>query len=241
MSDIKDITVLAVTRMHGGVCTAGIAADGRWVRPVRPTAERPWQQNAITDFCLLPLDFFHGGKSHLLNLAVTRFWLAGPAPKLPHVEDWTVDLKRKPQLLRKLTRDEQAAFLAAHTDSSLAVLESDARRSLGLFRAERFAFSFGLNKSGEDVTVRASFTIAGRTVNDVGCTDLRMRALGRKLIEKSNGASCALTDADFTRHGKQATYLAVGLSRLYQGKHWLLLVGVHALPEIEVEVDYARL
>src|SRR5205814_3168887 len=58
----------------------------------------------------------------------------------------------------------------------------------------------------------ALFVIGGQEVHDIGCTDLRMRALGRKLLEKSKGASRTLTDRDFRRHGKEATYLAIGLS-----------------------------
>lgn len=241
MSVEKELTILAVTKMHGGVCTAGIGADGRWVRPVRPSSERGQNHETITDYCLLPLDFFHGGRSHLLNLGVTRFWLATAAPQPPHVEDWTLDLTRKPQLIGKLSREEQARFLAAHVESGLSLLEAAGGRSLALCRPENFSFSFGLNKTGDDVTVRASFAVAGQEMRDVGCTDLRMRALGRKLLERSGGASCALNSEDFRRHGKEATYFAVGLSRLYRGKHWLILVGVHALPEIEVEIDYARL
>jgi len=241
VSVVKELTMLAVTKMHGGVCTAGIDEQGQWVRPVRPAGERRANYEAITDYCLLPLDFFHGGRSHLINLGVTRCWLTAATPQAPHVEDWVLDLKRKPQLVRKLAPEEQARFLAAHAETDLSPLEPAHQRSLGLFRPERFAFRFGWNKTGDDVQVRASFTIGGREQHDVGCTDLRMRALGRKLLEKSKGTTCALIDEDFRRHGKQATYLAIGLSRLYQGKHWLILVGVHALPELAVEVDYARL
>jgi hypothetical protein len=35
--------------------------------------------------------------------------------------------------------------------------------------------------------------------------------------------------------------LTLELSRLYRDKHWLTVVGVHTIPEIHVEVDYARL
>ncbi len=237
----KDLTILAVNKMHGGVCTAGIDSEGRWVRPVRSPTQKRLERDLITDRCLLPIDFFHGGQSHLANLAVTRCWLTSHAPRPPHNEDWVLDLKRKPQLIRKLEPQEQVRFLANHAEADLSVLRSDGARSLGLFRTERFSFFFGLNKTGEDINVRASFTIGGRKVNDAGCTDLRMRALGRRLVQKSRGANCPLTEQDFRRSGKQATYLALGLSRLYRDKHWLILVGVHSVPELEVEVDYARL
>jgi hypothetical protein len=61
------------------------------------------------------------------------------------------------------------------------------------------------------------------------------------LLEKSATGKASLTDADFQRQGKQMTYLTLGLSRLFQDKHWPILVGVHSLPELAVEIDYSHL
>jgi hypothetical protein len=243
----KDLTILALTKMHGGVCTAGIDDDGRWVRPVRPQSSVPQHlenkpgYETVTDYSLLPLDFFHGGRPHLVNLGVTRFYFSGHTPQPPHTEDWTITLPRKPQLIRKLTGEEQEKFLAAHVEAGLPLLDGDAQRSLALIKPDSFSFLFGLNRSGDDVSVRASFKVGQVEVGDLGCTDLRMRALGRKLLEKAGGERCLLSAEDFRRHGKETTYLAVGLSRPFQGKHWLILVGVHTLPELAVEIDFAKL
>src|SRR5262249_1514983 len=132
-------------------------------------------------------------------------------------------------------------FLAAHAEDGLPALDEGGRRSLALIKPDSFSFSFGKNLSGDDVSVRASFKVGGASVDGVGCTDLRMRALGRKLLEKSGGERRALSDEDFRRRDKHATYLAVGLSRAFQGKHWLILVGAHTIPELTVEIDFARL
>jgi hypothetical protein len=241
MTVTKELTILALTKMHGGVCTAGIDGDGRWVRPVRPHTESKPRYEAVTDYCLLPLDFFHGGHSHLVNLGVTRFWFASHTPQPPHTEDWTMQLSRKPQLIRKLTADEQEKFLAAHFEGGVPLLDGDGRRSLALIKPDSFSFSFGMNRSGDDVSVRASFKVGDVEVCDVGCTDLRMRALGRKLLEQSSGGKCLLSDEDFRRRDKQETYLTIGLSRPFQGKHWLILVGAHTIPELAVEIDFAKL
>ncbi|NOT59974.1 MAG: hypothetical protein HOP19_07080 [Acidobacteria bacterium] len=236
MSVTKDITILALTKMHGGVCTAGIDADGQWVRPVR-TAQQV--EHGITDHCLLPLDFFHGGQSHLVNLGVTRFTLDAPAPQPPHSEDWTLNLKQKPSFIRKLSTSEQTDFLAAHAESTLTL--ADPGRSLTLIKPDDYRFTFSRNQTGDDVTVRASFSIGATTINDIGCTDLRLRVLGRKLCPQADAAPYTLNQTGFARHGKEAMYLAVGLSRLHQGKHWLIVVGVHTLPELALEIDYAKL
>jgi hypothetical protein len=237
----KDLVILAVTKMHGGVCTAGIDAEGTWIRPLRPTTKPIGGLSTISDYCLLPIDFFHGGKSHLVNAGVSRVWLSSHMPARPHVEDWTLDFHHKPQLLRKLSQHEQAEFLAGHSETDLSALISDANRSLALCLPESFSFSFAVNQSGTDISVRTTFAIGGRDYSDISCTDLRMRALGRSLLEKSSGAPCALCQADFERRGKHLTYLALGLSRRFRGKHWLLVIGVHTIPELDVLMDWGRL
>jgi hypothetical protein len=238
---VKEVVILAVTKMHGGVCTAGIDAEGRWIRPIRPMTKRVGEPDTITDYCLLPLDFFHGGRSHLICGALTRLYLKAHTPMRPHVEDWTIALQQKPQLLRELSGQEQADFLAQHCESDLSALVPNEERSLGLFLPDTFRFHFGTNKAGTDITVRADFVLRSQTFSEIGCTDLRMRALGRKLLERSGGMTQRLTRADFERRGKQLTYLTLGLSRLYQGKHWLIIVGVHSIPELAMEIDYGRL
>lgn|SRR5262245_7817497 len=241
MTLAKEVTILALTKMHGGVCTAGIDGEGRWVRPVRPHNESIKRFEMVTDYCLLPLDFFHGGQSHLVNLGVTQFWFSAHTPQPPHSEDWVMDLTRKPQLIRKLSAEEQERFLATRVEEGLPLLDGDGHRSLALIKPSRFSISFGMNRSGNDVSVRTSFTFGDVEIGDAGCTDLRVRALGRKMLEKSGGEKCVLSDEDFSRHGKQSTYFTIGLSRPFQGKYWLILVGVHTVPELMVEIDFAKL
>jgi hypothetical protein len=241
MTFTKELTILALTKMHGGVCTAGIDVEGQWVRPVRPHNENPQRSEMVTDYCLLPLDFFHGGQSHLMNLGVTRFWFSTHMPQPPHTEDWVMDLTRKPQIIRKLSAEEQERFLASHVEEGWPLLNGSSNRSLALITPRNFSITFGMNQSGNDVSVRTSFTFGDDVVSDAGCTDLRIRALGRKMIEKSGGEKCVLSDEDFLRHGKQLTYFTIGLSRQFQGKHWLILVGVHSVPELSVEIDFAKL
>jgi len=238
----KDITTLAITKMHGGVCTAGIDDTGRWVRPVRPLTQQARLRAAAGDYSLLTTDFFHGGRSHLVHLGVTRFYLLGHAPDPPHVEDWIIDSKRKPELLRKLSPSEQQSFLVSRAEAGLSRLLSAKEGSLCLVRPERFSFLFRLSRTGYDVTVRSSFALGSDEMTDIACTDLRMRSLGRSLLAGRPGdAQATLGDRDFRRRGKSDNYLVVGLSRLYQGKHWPLVVGVHSIPELEIDIDYASL
>jgi hypothetical protein len=242
MSFSTDITTLAITKMHGGVCTAGIDEAGRWVRPVRRKSEQAPRATGATDYSLLPIDFFHDGKPHLANLGVTRFYLTEHAPDAPHVEDWTIDSRTKPELLKKLSPPEQQDFLISHAEPGVSRLLSPPSASLCLIQPLHFIFLFRAGPSGDDVVVRSSFITGRHELTDIACTDLRMRALGRAMLAGKRGETeLRLGEGDFWRQGKSAIYLAVGLSRLYKGKHWPLVVGVHSIPELEVEIDYARL
>jgi len=241
MGMVNEVIILAVTKMHGGVCIAGIDKQGKWVRPIRPTNKRIGECDTITDYCLLPIDFFHKGKSHFINGAMTRIYLTTHLPTPPHMEDWIIDTRKKPQLLRKLNNQEQTEFFAKHCESDISKLVPNEERSLGLFLPESFSFHFAMSKSSMDISVRADFKLGDQNFSGIGCTDLRMRALGRKLLEKSDGVPQTLNQSSFKKRGKQITYLALGLSRLYRDKHWLIVVGVHSIPEIAIEVDYARL
>jgi hypothetical protein len=42
------------------------------------------------------------------------------------------------------------------------------------------------------------------------------------------------------RFGIQEVFLAVGLTRSYQGSFWPIVVGVHTCPPFEATVDYAN-
>lgn len=241
MDMVKDVIILAVTKMHGGVCIAGIDKHGNWVRPIRPTKKRRSECDTITDYCLLPIDFFHKGKSHFVNGAMTRVYLKSHSPTSPHVEDWILDTRNKPQLLRKLDNEEQAEFFAEYCESDISKLIPNEEQSLGLFLPGSFSFHFSMSKSSVDVSVRADFKLGDQIFSGIGCTDLRMRALGRELLNKSGGVTQTLDQSAFAKRGKQITYLALGLSRLYRDEHWLIVVGVHSIPEISIEIDCARL
>jgi hypothetical protein len=238
---VKEVIILAVTKMHGGVCIAGIDKQGEWVRPIRPTKKRIGECDTISDYCLLPIDFFHRGKSHFINGAMTRIYLTTHSPTPPHIEDWIIDTRNKPQLLHKLNNQEQTEIFSKYCESDISKLVPNEERSLGLFLPESFSFHFAMSKSSTDISVRADFKLGDQKLSGIGCTDLRMRALGRKLLEKSDGASQTLTQSSFKKRGKLITYLSLGLSRLYRDKHWLIVVGVHSIPEIAIEVDYSRL
>ena len=72
-------------------------------------------------------------------------------------------------------------------------------------------------------------------------TDLRWRALGRRLLPKEGGALALTADGLREAAGGEPLYLSVGLSRSFQDQMWPMVVGVHCLPDYEASVDPANL
>ena len=61
-----------------------------------------------------------------------------------------------------------------------------------------------------------------------------MARVGPDLAGRAGGGLNLDHDALFERLSADALYLAVGLSRNWQGEYWPLVVGVHVVPDYEV-------
>ena len=72
-------------------------------------------------------------------------------------------------------------------------------------------------------------------------SDLRWRALGRRWLGAGGGELTLDQDELAKRLGAEAIYLALGLSRRYQEQFTLLVIGVHCVPDYEIEIDYRNL
>src|SRR5262245_60863382 len=124
-----DILILAVTRMRGGVCIAGMTtqpdpiAGLRWVRPVK-------QHSALL------LGDIRYADGMLMRLGDVVAWRLGEAhPDPPHVEDVLVDPVRDPaRLLRRLDDGRLARFCDEHLDRSPDDVLIHEKRSLCLVR-----------------------------------------------------------------------------------------------------------
>jgi hypothetical protein len=239
----EPITILALSKMKGGICTAGLSTQAdvvtglRWVRPVR---------DYVT---LLPEDMCHAPGCLARCCDVLDLHLVRPRPEPPHVEDWQVDLIRhRPRLVRHLEGDQRAEFLAAHVDGAPEQVLVHASRSLCLVRPEEVWATWVLDPRSGQYEARLGFRVPGPanhrrcdSSRGVSATDVRWRALGPAWLG-ARGGSLRLGHADLmARLAASDLYLTVGLSRLYQGEYWPLVVGVHAVPDFEVDIDLGNL
>ena len=239
---VQDVLMLAVTRMRGGVCIAGVTHEEdptsrlRWVRPAREYGHVVLGDiTTVQGTVLRPFD-------------VVRLNLLRPQPQPPHNEDWITDfVHRRPQIVRRLEGERRAGFLRDYLDRDPCQILDLQERSLCLIKPDDVAGSFRLDELSGKLEARLSFRLQGRMYKvshakgGLPVTDLKWRALGRAWLP-AEGGWVDFDDGDLeARFGIQEVYLAIGLTRSFQGGHWPMIVGVHTVPDYEATVDYDNL
>lgn len=244
------LVMLAVTKMQTGVCIAGVRRDDPaiWVRPVRD-----FGSILLGDVTYPPIPGAAGAPSRrvMRPFDVVEFALGHARHEPPFVEDWTCDFAhRRPRLLATLPASERAALLDAAACPPAALFTQE-RRSLGALAVEHLTAKFHLDTYSGKYEARLAFAGLPASDADAPCTDLKWRALGRRLLQghlavhEEQGGVRALTLADAELRaalgGVERVWLALGLSRAYRGRSWPLVVGVHTLPDYEADIDYSIL
>jgi len=222
----EPVVVLAVTKMLSGMCTGGISmVSGRWVRPVKEFGT------------VLLGDLTYPDKSVIRPFDIVKFGLIRPRPTPPHIEDWLCNLTRvKPQLTGRL--DERISFLDKHSEPEAAQQILNAQRSLALIEPSSVEALFVMDNYSGKYDARVRVPELGERPMPV--TDIKWRALGRKLL--GGQSRLVLTPDDLREKLSLARiFIALGLSRLHEGRHWPLVVGIHTWPDYEAEIDYRNL
>lgn len=239
---MQEILMLAVTRMRGGVCIAGMTTEPdpitglRWVRPAR-------------DFGHVLLGDITTAQGAVLRpFDVVAFHLLQPQPDPPHTEDWVVDFVRcQPQVVRRLEGERRTQFLRQYLDTAPRQVLDNQQRSLCLIKPNSIKGCFRLDAYSGKYQARMAFEVAGRPYRGshakggLSVTDLKWRALGRAWLPEEGGWTDFDTRDLEARYGIQEVYLAVGLTRSFEGKCWPIVIGVHTVPDYGVEVDYDNL
>lgn len=245
---MREILILAMTRMKSGICTAGIVAESHaesvhvWVRPVKEFGTVLLGDMTAADGQIIRVNDVVG-----LNLLRRR-------PDPPHAEDWVTDfVKQPPRILRRLEGENRATFFADHIDRNPARVLVEHTRSLCLVQPVDFWCDFFWDRYSGKYNARMGFHLDARfgqaTSAPAGLivTDLAWRALGREWMNEAaprsahNRQTLRLNRAEtLQRLDAELLYLSVGLSRAHNGSYPALIVGVHPVPDFTVEIDYAN-
>lgn len=237
----QDVLILAMTKMLSGICTAGFTTEPdpisglKWVRPVKDHGT------------LLMGDMTDADGRVVQCSDVVSLNLRKPRPDPPHTEDWVTDfVYHRPELRRRLEGERRARFFAGHLDQRPADILVHETRSLCLVKPDRLWARFELDAYSGKYQARLSFVVGdirhprASSPRGVPVTDMKWRALGRAWLGEAGG-QLDLDEATLkTRLNADEIYLALGLSRTYERKVWLLVVGVHVVPDYEMEIDYGN-
>ncbi len=239
---IQEVLMLAVTKMQGGVCLAGMTTERasvtglRWVRPIREHGHVLLGDiTTLNNQVLCPFD-------------VVEFSLLRPQSVSPHIEDWVTDfVHHRPRVVRRLEDQRRADFLRRHLDTAPYQVLDSQQRSLCLVKPDWVRGTFRLDGYSGKFDARLAFGLGQQEYlgsyakGGISVTDLKWRALGRAWLPEDGG----WTDFDAgdleARFGIREVYLAVGLTRSFRGGFWTMVVGVHTIPDYQATVDYDNL
>ncbi|MEN6356909.1 MAG: hypothetical protein ABFD83_07485 [Armatimonadota bacterium] len=220
------LVVLAVTKMLSGMCTAGISLKtDKWIRPVKEFGT------------ILAGDMTYKDRSPIRPFDIVDFSLIKHRPKPPHIEDWTCDFVHSRPIHEGVVSD-RLRLLERHSEPESPSHILKAERSLALFEPSNLEVIFSLDSYSGKYDVRAR--VAGMGDRPIAVTDIKWRALGKTLLDGSD--KLTLTSEEIrNRLRVERIFVAVGLSRLHEGRHWPLVVGVHTCPDYDAQVDYKSL
>jgi hypothetical protein len=227
---MTDLVLLAVTRMLSGVCIGGVApGSNHWVRPVKPFG------------CPQLGDIRFANGELMRPFDVVSLHLLEPQPDPPHVEDVRCDFIRpRPEWRGRLSEGEREALLESCQDPRPSHVWCGGERSLTLFEPHALTVAFSRDTYSGKFDSRIAWPEYHRA-QGVAVTDLKWRALGWDWVTRGPSNQQYDLPALRRRLGVERVFLAVGLSRNFQGQFWPIVVGVHTLPDYEATVDERRL
>lgn len=241
----REMIVTDVTRMGAPrVCVAGFFSDdGTAVRPVAPYKSR----KEITEEFLWKGDLLIVRPFSEVRLSFTR-----PISEPPHTEDWEIDTRVSPELVRILSPEERRLFLEGHLDPRVDsifgapiqedqyICKGEGERSLGTILAKRVSQVTYGQKSYEDEEAKWEYRIrftdgAGREFSPA-VTDLAFRAACDYLRDRKGWDLGRISGwmTEFLGAARREVYLRIGLARGWK-KHpdrcYLQVIGVYSFPD----------
>lgn len=221
------VVVLAVTKMLSGMCTGGIAlASGKWVRPVKDHG------------IVLLGDLTYADKTVMRPFDVVDLPLTKPKPAPPHIEDWLCNFVKVRPVKVGHVIGKRLPFMERYSEPDGVPALLAGERSLLLFEPSDVEATFSMDGYSGKYDVRISTSETGERPLPV--TDIKWRALGRMLLAGHDHLALR-TEGVRDTLATERIFVALGLSRTHEGKHWPLVVGIHVWPDYDAEIDYSDL
>ena len=210
-----------------GICVAGVDMDGHWVRPVK-----------LPEFDFSPQQLSQKGRVVVEPYNEVEFRLGQHLNNSPQSED--VEAVAAGPILMRTLNEIQLLSLMQQKDEHQGVADNGndlegwlvgMNRSLVLTRVDEVLRAYRNTYSDGRRQRRIVFRVHDKFFN-LPCTDLRWRRMTR---DDRDAEALEISKSSRT------IYLALGLPRIFQGHYYPMVVGVHPLPKLVGDVDYADL
>lgn len=241
----REMVVTDVTRMAPPrVCVAGFFSHNG--KPVRPAAPFKAAKDITEEY------LWSGDVLVVLPFAEVRLDFERPVSDPPHTEDWEINTRFGPELVRFLLPEERQVFLQDHIDPSVEsifgtpveegryVCKGQGKRSLGTILAAGIPeVTYGQRRyEGEEAKweYRIRFTDGSGQDFAPAVTDLTFRAACDHLRDRKKWDLGRISGwmTDFLGSQKREVYLRIGLARGWE-KHpdrcYLQVTGVYSFPD----------
>ncbi|MFA0847159.1 MAG: hypothetical protein ACC614_06285 [Methanobacterium formicicum] len=228
----KIITITDLSRMGGDrVCIFGLDYKGTPIRPTLPSGIRERH-------------LFDGNDNVFIKpFAQIKFNLLRNRPQYPHSEDYFINPRMKPELVRNLTPEQSESLLNENLYSGVDEIfgapiheyrylrQGEGKRSLGTIKADRILFfDYGLKDNGK-YEYRITFNDASGFTYNLPITDCAFRNYCNNLKDIQEGNIQSIRWKLLGNLNKKRVYLRVGLTREFRDVHWLQVSGIHTFPD----------
>jgi hypothetical protein len=234
-----DVTILSVTKRLNGVCVAGVNDRNLWIRPTKK------EELVLNDIRTAEGGYISVGNTY-------EFHFSGRAPVQCQTENHLLNEYRSIKLKGTLPESERRKLY--HKISENAIVSSkmniadslrSKNRSLVMLGPARLQ-SVYLHKGDRMKCPEISFSIDSVPVKGIQdrtsllCTDLKFWEFSKALLEKRNTDSITMDESELKKvlyHDK--VFIIIGLTKLYHGRNWPMIVGFHLFPDYRQDIDYA--
>jgi hypothetical protein len=234
-----DITILAVSKRLNGVCIAGVGKYNAWIRPAKKEE--------------LMLEDIKIGSGYVSALNIYEFHFSQRSPVQCQSENYLIDEQREIIYRSGLEEKYKGRFFSSLCENSLVTASPQTNiadilkaknRSLMLIGPIRLQGAY-FHKEEKMKAPELTFSLDGCQVHGIGgkinllCTDLKFNMFAKSLLNQRNADSINLDEVELKALlGYNRVYVVIGLTKLYHGINWPMVIGIHTLPDYRQVIDY---
>lgn len=238
----KRLIITDVSRMkEKRICIFGVDENNNAIRPVIP-------YSGIMEDYLLD----ESGDILIKPFTEIEFDFIRPLPEPPHTEDWEINIRYKPRVIRNLSENETKEFLEKILDKSVkeifgvTIYENkylkgrEGKRSIGTIKVRDVIFIKYSKKENGKYEYRIKFLDIIGSIYDLPITDLAFRKYCDELRTQKELSTGFIGARLRDLFNNSEVFLRVGLGRFFKEKHWLFVTGIYTFPNYTKSLEIEK-